>query len=146
MKHLFVCIIFIILILLLFWSNNDTFDTVGDRMLYVYDTLYHKLINGQTYYHSLSKDENLEGYLRNKDKAVILFLAPWCKYSKELRKNKSIKKITCDIDTVIIDDKHPDVEFLMNVYKLKKFPSICIYKNKYVKEIKEIDDLVNQLL
>lgn len=140
-SHFIVFIVFIILIVLLLWSNNDTFDTLGDRMIYTYDTLYHKLVNGQIYYHSLSKDENLEGYLRGKTKAVILFLAPWCKDSKEIKKQEEIKKITKNVDTVIIDDKHPDVELLMNVYNLNKFPSICVYKNKYIKKVKNVKEL-----
>lgn len=129
--HIITSIIFILLILLLLWSNEDTFETIGEKLKYKYDTVYNKLVNGYEFYHCLSKDENLEHVLRNKKKVIILFLAPWCKDSKKI-KNEKLSTISKKIPVIVIDDKHPDTEFLMNTFDIKSFPNALLYENKKI--------------
>jgi len=133
--HIIISIIFIILILSLLWTNNDTFDTVGDKLKYTYENLYYKFIKGANYFYFLSKDENIQSFLKDKKEAIVVFLAPWCKYSKKLKQSGILEKISKTKWVIVIDDLHPDTEFLMNTLNLKVFPSICIYENKKLSKI-----------
>lgn len=143
-SHIITSSIFILLILLLLWSNEDTFDTIGEKLKYKYDTMYNRLVKGGTYYHCLSKDENIEKFLRKKEKVLIFFLAPWCKESKKIKRSGILYKISKNEHVIVIDDKHPDTEFLMNTFNIKKFPSVCLYENKKIKKesIKKIKNYI----
>ena len=39
-SHIVTSIIFILLILLLLWSNKDTFETIGEKLKYKYEILH----------------------------------------------------------------------------------------------------------
>jgi thiol-disulfide isomerase/thioredoxin len=80
-------------------------------------------------YIKLKKSESLKNALKNKNKAVVAVLAPWCGYCEELKSSGLLKEIAKTFTVIELDDKHNESSILMKYVGSKSYPTIGIYKN-----------------
>lgn len=121
--------IFIILIIAIAWTNYDTFENFGNIIGCNQETVKN-VLSGGIHYISLNPTDDLfkkVDTLQKKDQVgLIAVLAPWCGYCKRLKSSGILVKIAKKYPVIVIDDKHPQTQDVMNILQAEGFPSLGV--------------------
>jgi thiol-disulfide isomerase/thioredoxin len=118
--------IFIILIIAIFMTTC-TQEGFTDIINSNTETMKNVLTGG-IHYMSLNSNNDLLKILTQKNKvALVAVLAPWCGYCKHLKKSGILKDVAKKYPVLVIDDKHPQTQDVMNILQANGFPAIGIF-------------------
>lgn len=124
--------VFIILIMAIVFTNYSSFETCANSVKYKNETFTNILLGGK-HYHALSPSEDIQQKFsdlnKSKKTALVAILAPWCGYCKQLKSSGALKTVASKYDVIVMDDKHPQTEKVMETLKARGFPSLGFFSN-----------------
>jgi thiol-disulfide isomerase/thioredoxin len=122
--------IFIILIMAICWTNYECFENFGNIIKHNHETFTNILAGGMHYLSLSPSDDILKKFdqlKKNHKIALVAILAPWCGHCKRLKESGILTKIAKKYTVLIVDDKHPQTQNLMEILQAEGFPSLGIF-------------------
>lgn len=122
--------VFIIMIAAILFTNCEKFEGFTDNIKYSNENVKN-FLNGGFHYKAIGPKDDILGNFKSLDKngnvALVAVLAPWCGYCKRLKESGELTKVSKKFPVIVLDDKHPQVNNVMNLLQAEGFPAIGIY-------------------
>jgi len=82
---------------------------------------------GAKHYKNMKSTEKLSDVL--KGDCCIFVLADWCGHCKRLKSSGMLEDMARDVPVIVMDDKHPEAQKVMQELQSQGFPTLGMVKN-----------------
>lgn len=128
----YVCIIFIFLLILVIPAGGYCYANREAINVYFHDaqkgTEEFTMVNkGAKHYKNMKSKERLSDVV--KGDCCIFVLAEWCGHCKRLKASGMLEDLARDVPVIVMDDKHPEAQMVMQELQSQGFPTLGMVKD-----------------
>ena len=101
------------------------------------ETIKQQIMGGKKFTqlnHSEDVSKHLKKIHESNKPGLIALLADWCGYCKKLKESGLLKDIAKEYHVLVLNDKHPQTNFMMGAANSEGFPTLLIFHKGQIKK------------